>query len=88
MRDDLSDATLAGQGRAGRRVCREASPTELIYIATCMIVINCGSLSGTIGRALFAAAVAHLETRLGILRSVVEDGHFVGRMGGGSAIEA
>lgn len=77
-----------GLSRTGRRVYREASPTELIYIATRMIVVSRSSISGTIGRAQFEAAVAHLEDRYGILRSVVEDGHFVGRMDDRSSVEA
>lgn len=88
MHNDLNEATPAGQGPAGRRAYREASPTELIYIATRMIVVSRSSLSGTIGRAQFEAAVAHLEARYGILRSVVEDGYFVERSDDRSAIEA
>ncbi|MFG1422869.1 phthiocerol/phthiodiolone dimycocerosyl transferase family protein [Roseixanthobacter liquoris] len=88
MHKDFSEATPDGQGPADRRVYREASPTELIYIATRMIVVSRSSICGTIDRAQFEAAVAHLETRYGILRSVVEDGHFVGRTDDRSAVEA
>lgn len=88
MHRDPREAIPAGQRPAGRRVYREASPTELIFIATRMIVVSRSSLSGTIGRAEFEAAVALLEARYGILRSVVEDGHFVGRMDDRSAVEA
>lgn len=88
MHNDLSDATPDGRGLADRRVYREASPTELIYIVTRMIVVSRSSISGTIGRAQFEAAVAHLEARYGILRSVVEDGHFVERIDDRSAVEA
>ncbi|WP_395665856.1 phthiocerol/phthiodiolone dimycocerosyl transferase family protein [Methylocella sp.] len=88
MHNDLREATPDGQGPAGRRVYREASPTELIYIATRMIVVSRSRISGTIGRAQFEAAVAQLEARYGILRSVVEDGRFVARSDDRSAIEA
>lgn len=87
MHNDLSQATPDGQGPAGRRVYREASPTELIYIATRMIVVSRSSLRGTIDRAQFEAAVAQLEARYGILRTVVQDGHFVGRSDARSAVE-
>lgn len=88
MPNDLSEATPGGLGPAGRRVYRQASPTELIYIATRMIVVSRSSISGTIGRAQFEAAVAQLEARYGILRAVVEDGHFVERSDDRSAVEA
>ena len=88
MHNDLSEATPAGQGTAGRSVYRAASPTELIYIATRMIVVSRSSITGTIVRAQFEAAVAHLEARYGILRAVVEDGYFVERMDGRSAVES
>lgn len=88
MPNDLSEATPGGLGPAGRRVYREASPTELIYIATRMIVVSRSSISGPIGRAQFEAAVAQFEARYGILRAVVEDGHFVERSDDRSAIEA
>jgi len=87
MLNDLNAGTSQGPiGREGR-VYREASPTELIYIATRMIVVSHSSLSGTVGRAQFEAAVAHLEARYGILRSVVEDGYFVARTDDRSAVE-
>lgn len=89
MLDDLNnEGTPQGQIGRDRRVYRKASPTELIYIATRMIVVSRSSLSGMVDRAQFEAAVAHLEARYGILRSVVEDGHFVGRLDDRSAIEA
>lgn len=88
MQNDVSEAMPHGENATGRRVYREASPTELIYIATRMIVVSRSSISGTIGRAQFEAAVAHLEARYGILRSVVEDGHFVGRTDDRSSVEA
>lgn len=89
MLDDLNnEGTPQGQIGRDRRVYRKASPTELIYIATRMIVVSRSSLSGMVDRAQFEAAVAHLEARYGILRSVVEDGHFVSRLDDRSAIEA
>ncbi|MBB6306694.1 phthiocerol/phthiodiolone dimycocerosyl transferase family protein [Xanthobacter tagetidis] len=88
MHNDLGEAKPDGPGPADRRVYREASPTELIYIATRMIVVSRSTISGTIGRAQFEAAVAHLEARYGILRSVVEGGHFVERSDDRSVIEA
>ncbi|MFG1279448.1 phthiocerol/phthiodiolone dimycocerosyl transferase family protein [Xanthobacter autotrophicus] len=88
MLNDLNEGTSQGQIGRERRVYREASPTELIYIATRMIVVSRSSLSGMVGRAQFEAAVAHLEARYGILRSVVEDGHFVERSDDGSAVES
>ncbi|MDQ0509922.1 phthiocerol/phthiodiolone dimycocerosyl transferase family protein [Ancylobacter amanitiformis] len=60
----------------------------MIYIATRMIVVSRSSLRGAVDRAQFEAAVAHLEARYGILRSVVEDGHFVGRVDDRSAVES
>lgn len=89
MLDDLNnEGTPQGQIGRDRRVYRKASPTELIYIATRMIVVSRSSLSGMVDRAQFEAAVAHLEARYGILRSVIEDGHFVSRLDDRSAIEA
>ena len=88
MQDDLNRPTPAAQIPTGRRVYREASPTEMIYIATRMIVVSRSSIRGTVGRAQFEAAVACLEARYGILRSVVEDGHFVERTDDRSAVEA
>lgn len=87
MQNDPSEAKPHGQSPTGRRVYREASPTELIYIATRMIVVSRSSISGTVGREQFEAAVSHLEARYAILRSVVEDGQFVRRMDDRSAVE-
>ncbi len=87
MLDDLNEGTSRGLIGRERRVYREASPTELIYIATRMIVVSRSTLSGMVGRAQFEAAVAHLEARYGILRSVVEDGYFVERSDDRSAVE-
>ncbi|TCT03614.1 phthiocerol/phthiodiolone dimycocerosyl transferase family protein [Aquabacter spiritensis] len=88
MLNDLNEETSQGPLGRERRVYREASPTELIYIAARMIVVSRSSLSGMVGRAQFEAAVAHLEARYGILRSVVEDGQFVERSDDRSAVES
>jgi hypothetical protein len=68
--------------RARRRIYREASPTELIYIATGTVVVSRSSIAGRISREHFETAVAHLEKRYGILRSVVEDDKFMDRVDG------
>jgi phthiocerol/phthiodiolone dimycocerosyl transferase-like enzyme len=73
---------------ATRRRYRRASPTELIYIATGTIVVSRSSIAGAVSREQFDTAVAHLEARYGILRSVVEDGEFVERVDDRSSIEA
>lgn len=88
MHANLNGPTSQGQLRAAGRVYREASPTEMIYIATRMIVVSRSSIAGTVSREQFEAAVAQLEARYGILRSVVEDGYFVERTDGRSAVEA
>lgn len=59
MHSDLSESTPDRRGMPGRRVYREASPTELIYIATRMIVVSRSSISGTIDKTQFEAAVGH-----------------------------
>ena len=64
-----------------RRTFREASPTELVYIATDMIVVSRSSIAGTVGREQFGKAVAYLEARYRILRAVVEDEQFMGEGG-------
>lgn len=87
MQTDLSES-IQGRLRAAGRVYREASPTEMIYIATRMIVVSRSSIAGTVSREQFEAAVARLEARYGILRSVVEDGHFVERTDDRSAVES
>jgi hypothetical protein len=71
-----------------RRVIRKASPTEMIYIATETIVVSRSRVIGAVIRTQFETAVAHLEARYGILRSVVEDGHFLERAADRSAVEA
>lgn len=71
-----------------RRLFRQASPTELIYIATGTIVVSRCSIAGCVSKEQFESAVAHLERRYRILRAVVEDGCFVERADERSAIEA
>jgi Phthiocerol/phthiodiolone dimycocerosyl transferase C-terminus len=71
-----------------RRIYRQASPTEMIYIATGTIVVSRSSIAGAVSREQFDRAVACLEARYGILRSVVEDGQFMERVGDRSAVEA
>lgn len=71
-----------------RRLFRQASPTELIYIATGTIVVSRCSIAGRVSRAQFGEALAHLERRFPILRAVVEEGCFVERADVRSAIEA
>jgi len=73
---------------AAKRIYRQASPTELIYVATDMIVVSRSRIAGTVSREQFATAVGHLEARFGILRSVIEDGRFVEREEARSAVEA
>lgn len=83
----IHPTTQDGPGEPPQRY-REASPTELIYIATRMIVVSRSSIAGTVSRTQFEAAVAHLEARYGILRAVVMDGHFVARMDDRTAVES
>ncbi|MEJ0002887.1 MAG: hypothetical protein WDN30_03755 [Pararobbsia sp.] len=73
---------------ATRRIYREASPTEMTYLATGTIVVSRSRIAGVVSEAQFRTAVAHLEARYGILRSVVEGEHFVKRLGDSSAVEA
>ncbi len=73
---------------AAGRIFRRASPTELIYVATHTIVVSRSTIAGAVSREQFDTAVALLEARYGILRSVVEDGHFRERADERSAIDA
>ncbi len=73
---------------ATRRKFREASPTEMIYIATGMIVVSRSTIGGMVSREQFGRAVSCLEARYSILRSVVEDGQFVERLDSRSSIES
>ncbi|KXU93236.1 hypothetical protein CR51_29625 [Caballeronia megalochromosomata] len=67
---------------------REASSTEMTYIATGTLVVSRSSIFGTVTRAQFDKAIAGLEARYGILRSAVEFGEFVERTDDASAVEA
>lgn len=71
-----------------RRIFREASPTEMVYIATDMIVVSRSSIAGRVSSEHFGKAIAYLEARYGILRAVVEDQRFVERTDSRSSIEA
>jgi hypothetical protein len=88
MQTITSEQVSSGRLHAGRRIYREASPTELIYIKTGTIVVSRSRISGAVSREQFETAVTHLEARYGILRSVVENGQFMERMDGTSSIEA
>jgi phthiocerol/phthiodiolone dimycocerosyl transferase-like enzyme len=77
-----------GQIKGARRIYREATPTELIYIATKLIVVSRSSIDGAVSRKQFDTAVGHLEARYGILRSVVEGGQFVERTDDRSSVES
>ena len=88
MPSNPTEATSSGQSGNRRRTYREASPTELIYIATRMIVVSRSSIAGSVSREQFEAAVAHLEARYGILRAAVEDRHFVERRDDRPAVES
>jgi hypothetical protein len=59
----------------------------MIYIATGTIVVSRSSIAGAVSREQFDTAVACLEARYGILRSVVEDGNFMERVDDRSAVE-
>lgn len=82
------ERTIEGQHRAAKRIYREASPTEQVYIRTDTIVVSRSSLAGAVSRTQFASAIAYLEARYGILRSAIENGHFVERTDHASAIQA
>lgn len=88
MQNISSTRTSQGQLHATRRIYRQASPTEMIYIATGTIVVSRSSIAGAISRDRFDTAIAYLEARYGILRSVVEDGRFMERVDDRSAVEA
>lgn len=85
----LSDEHAAeGRDSAARRIYRQASPTELIYIKTGTLVVSRSTITGAVSREQFDAAIACLEARYSILRSVVEDGQFVERAEDSSPVEA
>jgi hypothetical protein len=82
------ELTSQGQLHAIRRIYRQTSPTETIYIETGTVVVSRSRIAGTVSRAQFELAVAFLEARYGVLRSVVEGGQFVERANDTSAVEA
>ena len=71
-----------------RRVYRQASPTELIYISTGTTVVSRSRIAGAVRMEQFEAAVAHLETRHEILRAIVVNEQFVARSDETSSVEA
>ncbi len=87
MQNMNSERISQEQLRATRRIYRQASPTEMIYIATSTIVVSRSTIAGAVSREQFDTAVAHLEARYGILRTVVEDGQFRERTDDLSAVE-
>lgn len=88
MQNISSCRTPKRQLKDARRVYREASPTELIYIATKLIVVSRSSIAGSVSREQFDTAVSHLEARYGILRSVIEGGRFVERTDDRPSVES
>jgi len=87
MQDMGSNQVSQSPPQAGRNIHRAASPTEMVYITTHLIVVSRSSIAGALSREQFEAAVALLEARYGILRSVVEAGSFVARTDGRSSVE-
>lgn len=88
MQTVISERARSSPFRAGRRIYRQASPTELIYIKTGTTVVSRSSIAGAVSKAQFETAVTHLETRYEILRSAVENGQFVERVDTTSSVEA
>jgi hypothetical protein len=86
--ETISIERASPSARVERRIIREASPTELIYISTGTTVVSRSRIAGAVNRTQFETAVAHLEGRYGILRSAVEDGKFVRRLDRSCSIEA
>jgi hypothetical protein len=75
-------------GSVGGRIYRQASPTELIYIKTGTVVVSRSRIAGAISSEQFQSAVTHLEMHYPILRSIVQDEHFVERQDDASSVEA
>jgi hypothetical protein len=88
MQTVISERVQSAPFRAGRRIYRQASPTELIYIKTGTTVVSRSSIAGTVSKEQFETAVTYLETRYGILRSAVENGQFIERVDTTSSVEA
>jgi hypothetical protein len=82
------ERTSQGQFHSPTRIYRPASPTEMTYLATGTVVVSRSRIAGTVSRAQFETAIAYLEARYGILRSVVENGQFVERADDSSAVRA
>ncbi len=87
MPSSRTQTRAVAQSGSGRAI-RGASPTELIYIETRMIVVSRSSIAGLVSREQFETAIASLESRYGILRAIVEDGQFVERTDDRSAVES
>jgi hypothetical protein len=88
MQNISSGRMTEEQLNGARRVYRDASPTEMIYIKTKLIVVSRSSIAGAVSREQFDTAVSHLEARYGILRSVLEGGQFVERTDDRPSIES
>lgn len=74
-----NDTTSLTASATPERIYRKASPTELIYVATRMVVVSRSTISGKIDQPEFHAAVAQLEERFPILRAAITGQHFVAR---------
>ncbi|MDR7006218.1 hypothetical protein [Paraburkholderia strydomiana] len=79
MQDLICEASPNDSTGVTRRTFRKASPTEIVYVATRMLVVSRSSIAGRVSQAQSERAIATLEARYGILRSVVVDGHFIER---------
>lgn len=88
MQDLICEASSNGAVSAARRTWRKASPTEMAYIGTRMLVVSRSRIAGTVSRGQFERAIAKLEARYGILRSVVVDGEFIERVDNASALQS
>jgi hypothetical protein len=88
MQDLTCEPSLSGETWTTRRTWRKASPTEMAYITTHMLVVSRSTIAGTVSRAEFERAVACLEERYSILRSIVVDGRFVERDDRTSAVQS
>lgn len=61
MNMKTNDTTSLTASATPERVYRKASPTELIYVATRMVVVSRGTISGKVDKSEFHAAVTQLE---------------------------
>lgn len=87
MNTKMHDTASLTASAKPKLIYRKASPTELIYVATGMVVVSRSTISGKIGKPEFHAAVAQLEERFPILRAVISDQHFMARDDTRSTIE-